>query len=198
LKPGFHFIGQGLKPGAFKAVGQLNSTCTAPPRAPLFLCTRTPPWDAPRPLGSSRTSDARRCLRARSRTRRHRRGFPTLVRATATSPSQTTTCRRCRSNSSKVTPPSPPRQMSTSATSTETSRPPAASLSSVLFSSPPAVATALSPAAAAAAAAAAVAAVAETTRDRDHPRVVFALVTSRRVFRTPTAARCSGTSCKLC
>jgi hypothetical protein len=32
LKPGFRFKAQGLKPGASKAMGQLESTCTAPPR----------------------------------------------------------------------------------------------------------------------------------------------------------------------
>jgi hypothetical protein len=31
LKPGYHLIGNHLKPGVFKLMGQLDSTCTAPP-----------------------------------------------------------------------------------------------------------------------------------------------------------------------
>jgi hypothetical protein len=31
LKPGYYLIGNHLKPGAFKLMGQLDSTCTAPP-----------------------------------------------------------------------------------------------------------------------------------------------------------------------
>jgi hypothetical protein len=36
LKPGDHFIGHGLKPGAFKRTGQLDSSCTDLPSVRKF------------------------------------------------------------------------------------------------------------------------------------------------------------------